>query len=84
VQDALAFFLAYYTTTCRSHGTLSRLRETLTGWLRPGKMVLTNKPVRMSRLIVEALGVEGHFQRVIRREQLRTEETASDPGLRLS
>ena len=26
--------------------------------------VLTNKPVRMSRLIVEALGVGGHFERV--------------------
>jgi len=39
--------------------------------------VLTNKPVRMSRLIVEALGVEGTSS-VYTEGTVRTEETASD------
>ncbi len=67
VQDALAFFLAYYNDHMIDHTVLyPGVRETLDRLLAAGvKMaVLTNKPVRMSRLIVEALGVGGHFQRV--------------------
>jgi phosphoglycolate phosphatase len=67
VQDGLAFFLAYYNDHMIDHTVLyPGVRETLDRLLAAGvKMaVLTNKPVRMSRLIVEALGVDAHFQRV--------------------
>ena len=66
-QDALAFFLAYYNDHMIDHTVLyPGVRETLDRLLEAGvKMaVLTNKPVRMSRAIVEALGMGAHFRRV--------------------
>jgi phosphoglycolate phosphatase len=67
VQDALEFFLAYYNDHMIDHTVLyPGVRETLDRLMAAGvKMaVLTNKPVRMSRAIVEALGVGGYFHRV--------------------
>jgi phosphoglycolate phosphatase len=67
VAEALEFFLAYYRDHMIDHttlypgvpGTLDRLRAAGV------KMaVLTNKPVRISRAIVEALDVGSHFERV--------------------
>ena len=48
------------------HHALSRRAESLDRLRAAGKRmaVLTNKPVRMSRAIVEGLGVGGHFFRV--------------------
>jgi phosphoglycolate phosphatase len=66
-QAALEFFLAYYNDHMVDHTVLyPGVRETLDRLLAAGvKMaVLTNKPVRMSRAIVAALGVGGHFERV--------------------
>jgi phosphoglycolate phosphatase len=66
-QDALEYFLAYYNDHMIDHTALyPGVRETLDRLLEANvKMaVLTNKPVRMSRAIVEALGVSGHFERV--------------------
>jgi phosphoglycolate phosphatase len=67
VRDALAFFLAYYNDHMVDHTVLyPGVLETLDRLLAVGvKMaVLTNKPVRMSRAIVEALGIGAHFARV--------------------
>jgi phosphoglycolate phosphatase len=67
VQSALEFFLAYYNEHLVDHTVLyPGVRETLARLASAGiKMaVLTNKPVRMSRLIVEALGVGKHFRQV--------------------
>jgi phosphoglycolate phosphatase len=67
VQDALEFFLAYYNDHLVDHTVLyPGVRETLDRLTGAGvKMaVLTNKPVRMSRAIVDALGVAPHFERV--------------------
>ena len=67
VEEALAFFLAYYNDHMIDHTVLyPGVRETLDRLLDAGvKMaVLTNKPVRMSRAIVEALGLGRHFRRV--------------------
>jgi phosphoglycolate phosphatase len=67
VEDALKFFLAYYNDHMIDHTVLyPGVKETLDRLLAAGvKMaVLTNKPVRMSRAIVEALGMGGHFERV--------------------
>ena len=67
VADALSFFLAYYNAHMIDHTVLYHgVRETLDRLLEAGvKMaVLTNKPVRMSRAIVEALGMGAHFRRV--------------------
>jgi len=67
VQDALAFFLAYYNEHLVDHTVLyPGVKETLARLTAAGvKMaILTNKPVRMSRLIVEALGMGKHFQRI--------------------
>ena len=58
---------AYYNDHMIDHTVLyPGVRETLDRLLAAGvKMaVLTNKPVRMSRAIVEALGVGGHFCQV--------------------
>ena len=67
VQRALEFFLAYYRdhmldNTCLYPG----VREALDGLLEGGaKMaVLTNKPVRISRAIIDGLGLGGHFFQV--------------------
>jgi phosphoglycolate phosphatase len=67
VQDALAFFLAYYKEHLVDHtvlypgvaGTLARLTAA-----NVKMAILTNKPVVMSRRIVEALGMAGHFQQI--------------------
>ena len=67
VADALAFFLAYYKDHMIDHTTLyPGVRETLDRLLDAGvrMAVLTNKPVVMSRAIVEALGLGRHFRRV--------------------
>lgn len=67
VQDALAFFLAYYREHMVDHTVLyPGVRETLDRLMTVGvKMaVLTNKPVNMSRGIVDALGVNQYFERV--------------------
>jgi phosphoglycolate phosphatase len=67
VGDALSFFLAYYNDHMIDYTVLyPGVRETLGRLLEAGvKMaVLTNKPVRISRAIVEALGVGSHFRRV--------------------
>jgi phosphoglycolate phosphatase len=67
VQDALAFFLAFYNDHMTDHTVLyPGVSETLDRLSVAGvKMaVLTNKPVRMSRAIVDALGVSRYFERV--------------------
>jgi phosphoglycolate phosphatase len=67
VREALAFFLSYYNDHMVDHTVLyPGVLETLDRLLAAGvKMaVLTNKPVRMSRAIVEALGMGAHFARV--------------------
>lgn len=67
VEAALLFFLAYYNDHMIDHTVLyPGVRETLDRLLAAGvKMtVLTNKPVRMSRAIVEALDMGAHFRRV--------------------
>ena len=67
VQSALEFFLAYYNEHLVDHTVLyPGVRETLDRLGSGGvKMaVLTNKPVRMSRAIVAALGVGEHFAQV--------------------
>jgi len=67
VQAALDFFLAYYKDHMLDHTTLyPGVREALDAFLAGGlKMsVLTNKPVRFSQLLVEGLGLGGHFFRV--------------------
>jgi phosphoglycolate phosphatase len=67
VQDALAFFLAYYNEHLVDHTVLyPGVADTLAR-LTAAKVkmaILTNKPVRMSRLIVEALGMGEHFKRI--------------------
>jgi phosphoglycolate phosphatase len=67
VQDTLAFFLEYYKEHMTDYtalypgvaATLDRLEAA-----QVKMAVLTNKPVAMSRAIVEALGVSRHFERV--------------------
>ena len=67
VQDALKFFLAYYNEHMIDHtvlypGVIETLDRLLAAEVKMA--VLTNKPVRMSRAIVEALGMGAHFERV--------------------
>jgi phosphoglycolate phosphatase len=67
IAAALAYFLAYYHDHMIDHTVLyPGVPETLDRLSAAGvKMaVLTNKPVRMSRAIVDALGVARHFERV--------------------
>ena len=67
LQEALEFFLEFYREHDLDHTVLyPGVRESLDRLLEAGlKMaVLTNKPVRMSRHIVEGLGVGGHFFQV--------------------
>jgi phosphoglycolate phosphatase len=67
VQHALEFFLAYYHEHKLDYTrlypgvreSLDRLREA-----RVAMAVLTNKPVKISRAILDGLGVGGHFFRV--------------------
>jgi phosphoglycolate phosphatase len=67
VQTALDYFLAYYKDHMLDRTTLyPGVREALDDLLAGGIQltVLTNKPVRFSQLLVEGLGLGGHFQRV--------------------
>jgi phosphoglycolate phosphatase len=67
VQSALAFFLAYYNDHMIDFTVLyPGVSETLERLAEAGvKMaVLTNKPVRLSRAIVDALGISRFFDRV--------------------
>jgi phosphoglycolate phosphatase len=67
VQEALEYFLEYYSEHDLDQTVLyPGVRESLDRLAEAGKQmaVLTNKPVRMSRSIVDGLGVGGHFFRV--------------------
>ncbi len=67
LQEALEFFLEYYRDHDLDFTVLyPGVKESLDRLLAAGKQmaVLTNKPVRMSRSIVEGLGVAGHFLHV--------------------
>jgi phosphoglycolate phosphatase len=67
VQNALQFFIAYYHEHRLDHTRLyDGVRESLDRFLERGMRlaVLTNKPVRISTLILEGLGVGSHFFRV--------------------
>ena len=67
IQEALEFFLEYYGEHDLDHTSLyPGVREALDRLHAAGKRmaVLTNKPVRMSRAIVDGLGVGGRFFQV--------------------
>lgn len=67
LQEALEFFLEFYRDHDLDHTVLyPGVKESLDRFRSAGKRmaVLTNKPVRMSRHIVEGLGVGGHFFQV--------------------
>jgi phosphoglycolate phosphatase len=67
VQEGLEFFLEYYREHDLDHTVLyPGVKESLERLRGAGKQmaVLTNKPVRMSRHIVEGLGIGGHFFQV--------------------
>ncbi len=67
VQRALDYFLAYYNDHRLDYTTLyPGVRESLEELQRDGvrMAVLTNKPVRISRLILDGLGVASHFFQV--------------------
>jgi phosphoglycolate phosphatase len=64
IQQALAFFLAYYSDHMLDYTTLyPGVAETLDALLASGKQmaVLTNKPVRISKAIIGGLGLSKHF-----------------------
>jgi phosphoglycolate phosphatase len=64
VQQALEFFLAYYREHMLDYTTLyPGVTKTLDVLLAGGKRmaVLTNKPVRISKAIIEGLGLSKHF-----------------------
>src|SRR5678815_2520154 len=67
VQEALEFFLEYYRDHYLDYTTLyPGVKQSLDRLRAAGKRlaVLTNKPVRISRAILEGLGVGGHFFQV--------------------
>jgi phosphoglycolate phosphatase len=67
VEEGLEFFLEYYREHALDYTRLyPGVKESLDRLQAAGKRlaVLTNKPVRMSRAIVEGLGVDGHFFRL--------------------
>jgi len=67
VQEALEFFLEYYSEHDLDNTTLyPGVKESLDRLRDAGKRmaVLTNKPVRMTRAIVEGLGIRRHFFQV--------------------
>jgi phosphoglycolate phosphatase len=67
VQEALEFFLEYYREHVLDRTTLyPGVKDALERLMEAGKRmaVLTNKPVRMSHMIVEGLGVGPYFFRV--------------------
>src|SRR5690349_14186994 len=64
LQEALEYFLEFYRDHDLDHTVLyPGVKESLDRFRAAGKRmaVLTNKPVRMSRHIIEGLGVGGHF-----------------------
>jgi phosphoglycolate phosphatase len=67
IEEALEFFLEYYREHVLDFTTLyPGVKESLERLAAAGKQmaVLTNKPVRMSKMIVEGLGVSPHFFRI--------------------
>ncbi len=67
VQEALEFFLGFYREHYLDFTTLyPGVRDALDRLRDGGKRmaVLTNKPVRISRAILDGLGVSGHFFQV--------------------
>ena len=67
VEEALEFFLEYYREQYLDYTTLyPGVRESLDRLRDAGKQmaVLTNKPVRISKAILDGLGVGAHFFRV--------------------
>ncbi len=67
VQRALDYFYAYYRDHMLDNTTLyPGVRESLDRLRDAGvrMAVLTNKPVRFSRCIIDGLGLSGHFSRV--------------------
>jgi phosphoglycolate phosphatase len=67
VQEALEFFLEYYSDHDLDNTTLyPGVQQSLDRLRGAGKRmaVLTNKPVRMTRSIVDGLGIRGHFFQV--------------------
>jgi phosphoglycolate phosphatase len=67
VQEALEFFLEYYRDHMLDYTVLyPGVRESLDRLRDAGvrMAVLTNKPVRISRAILDGLGVGGHFRQV--------------------
>jgi len=67
IQEALEFFLEYYREHDLDNTTLyPGVRESLDRLRAAGKhmAVLSNKPVKMSKSIVDGLGMGGHFFRV--------------------
>jgi len=67
VEEALEFFLEYYREHYLDYTTLyPGVQESLDRLRAAGKRmaVLTNKPVRISRAIVDGLGVHDHFFQV--------------------
>lgn len=67
VEEGLEYFLEYYREHALDFTTLyPGVKKALDRLHSAGKLmaVLTNKPVRMSRTIVEGLGVAGHFFQV--------------------
>ena len=67
IEEALLYFLDYYHDhkldyTCLYPGVREALDRLRDGGVRMA--VLTNKPVRISKAIVEGLGVGGHFFQV--------------------
>lgn len=67
VERGLEFFYAYYHEHMLDNTDLyPGVREALDGWREEGRKmaVLTNKPVRFTRHIIDGLGLAGHFGRV--------------------
>jgi phosphoglycolate phosphatase len=67
VEEALEFFLEYYREHALDYTRLyPGVKESLDRLHAAGKpmAVLTNKPVRMSKMIVDGLGVSDHFFKI--------------------
>ena len=80
VQEALEFFLEYYREHMLDYTVLyPGVREALDRLRDAGvrMAVLTNKPVRISRAIVDGLGVGRPFPAGLWRQQFRFQEAAS-------
>jgi phosphoglycolate phosphatase len=67
LERGLQYFFAYYHEHMLDNTDLyPGVRESLDRWLGEGRgmAVLTNKPVRFTKHIIEGLGLAGHFGRV--------------------